>query len=297
MYRAEGLDDFILEHFHMEDAPPPDLSEWEAMLRMADSTEGTVKIAVVGKYIQLADSYKSIIEALEHGGIHNGVDVEIDLVDSEDFDIGRLEGVDGILIPGGFGERGVEGKVEAARYARENGIPYLGICLGMQIAVIEFARHIAGMEGANSAEFDPETPFPVVDLLPEQKEVSDMGGTMRLGADPVKLHDGTRALEIFGEAGDLQASPSPLRSEQPAADQARGQGAGLLRHLTGRAAGRDHRTSGPSFLRGLPVPPRVQLAAEPARAAVPGVHEGRCRRQPQRSPRKRANRLTPTILQ
>jgi CTP synthase len=148
----------------------------------------------------LADSYKSIIEALEHGGIHNGVDVEIDLVDSEDFDIGRLEGVDGILIPGGFGERGVEGKVEAARYARENGIPYLGICLGMQIAVIEFARHIAGMEGANSAEFDPETPFPVVDLLPEQKEVSDMGGTMRLGADPVKLHDGTRALEIFGEA-------------------------------------------------------------------------------------------------
>jgi CTP synthase len=200
MYRAEGLDDFILEHFHMEDAPPPDLTEWEAMLRMAENTEGTVKIALVGKYIQLADSYKSVIEALEHGGIHNGVDVEIDLVDSEDFDVTRLEDADGILIPGGFGERGVEGKIEAARYARENGIPYLGICLGMQIAVIEFARHIAGMDGANSAEFDPETPFPVVDLLPEQKEVSDMGGTMRLGADPVKLHDGTRALEIFGEA-------------------------------------------------------------------------------------------------
>ncbi|MCB0870130.1 MAG: CTP synthase [Solirubrobacterales bacterium] len=200
MYRAEGLDDFILEHFHMDDAPPPDLSEWESMLRMAENTEGTVKIALVGKYIQLADSYKSVIEALEHGGIHNGVDVEIDLVDSEDFDVTRLEGADGILIPGGFGERGVEGKIEAARFARENGIPYLGICLGMQIAVIEFARHIAGMDGANSAEFDPETPFPVVDLLPEQKEVSDMGGTMRLGADPVKLHDGTRALEIFGEA-------------------------------------------------------------------------------------------------
>jgi len=200
MYRAEGLDDFILEHFHMEDAPPPDLSEWEAMLRMAENTEGTVKIALVGKYIQLADSYKSVIEALEHGGIHNGVDVEIDLVDSEDFDISRLEGADGILIPGGFGERGVEGKIAAARYARENGVPYLGICLGMQIAVIEFARHVAGMDGANSAEFDPETPFPVVDLLPEQKEVSDMGGTMRLGADPVKLHAETRALEIFEEA-------------------------------------------------------------------------------------------------
>ncbi|MCC6755574.1 MAG: CTP synthase, partial [Solirubrobacterales bacterium] len=166
MYRAEGLDDFILEHFHMEDAPPPDLSDWEAMLRMAENADGKVKIALVGKYIQLADSYKSVIEAIEHGGIHNGVEVEIDLVDSEDFDVTRLEGADGILIPGGFGERGVEGKVEAARYARENEIPYLGICLGMQIAVIEFARHIAGMEGANSAEFDPETPFPVVDLLP-----------------------------------------------------------------------------------------------------------------------------------
>ncbi len=199
MYRAEGLDDFILDHFRM-DAPAPDLTEWEEMLRMADRAEGTVRIALVGKYIQLADSYKSVMEALEHGGIHNGVKLQIDLVDSENFDVNELADVDGILIPGGFGERGIEGKVEAARFARENDIPYLGICLGMQIAVIEFARSIAGMEGANSAEFDPETEFPVVDLLPEQKEVSDMGGTMRLGADPVKLHDGTRALDIFGEA-------------------------------------------------------------------------------------------------
>ncbi|MBK5232798.1 MAG: CTP synthase [Thermoleophilia bacterium] len=198
MYRAEGLDDFILDHFHME-APAPDLSEWEEMLRMADRAEGTVRIALVGKYIQLADSYKSVMEALEHGGIHNGVKVQCDLVDSENFDVAELEGADGVLIPGGFGERGIEGKVEAAKYARENSIPYLGICLGMQIAVIEFARSIAGMDGANSAEFDPETPFPVVDLLPEQKEVSDMGGTMRLGADPVKLHEGTRAVEIYGE--------------------------------------------------------------------------------------------------
>ena len=198
MYRAEGLDDFILDHFRM-DAQAPDLSEWEEMLRMADRAEGTVRIALVGKYIQLADSYKSVMEALEHGGIHNGVNVQCDLIDSENFDVTELEGADGVLIPGGFGERGIEGKVEAARYARENGIPYLGICLGMQIAVIEFARSIAGMEGANSAEFDPETPFPVVDLLPEQKEVSDMGGTMRLGADPVKLHEGTRAVEIYGE--------------------------------------------------------------------------------------------------
>jgi CTP synthase len=199
MYRAEGLDDFILDHFRME-APAPDLTEWEEMLRMADRAEGTVRIALVGKYIQLADSYKSVMEALEHGGIHNGVKVRCELVDSENFDVNELDGVDGVLIPGGFGERGIEGKVEAAKYARENGIPYLGICLGMQIAVIEFARSIAGMDGANSAEFDPETEFPVVDLLPEQKEVSDMGGTMRLGADPVKLHEGTKALEIFDDA-------------------------------------------------------------------------------------------------
>jgi CTP synthase len=159
-----------------------------------------VKIALVGKYVQLEDAYKSVIEALAHGGWHHGVEVGTELVSAEDIDEVQLDEVDGILIPGGFGERGIEGKVEAARIAREKGIPYLGICLGMQLAVVEFARHVCGMEGANSAEFDPETPYPVVDLLPEQKEVSDLGGTMRLGADPVKLHDGTRAREIFGEA-------------------------------------------------------------------------------------------------
>jgi CTP synthase len=123
----------------------------------------------------------------------------VSLVNSEDPDPKQLEAADGILIPGGFGERGIEGKVLAARIARENGIPFLGICLGMQMAVVEFARHVVGLEGANSSEFDPETPYPVIDLLPEQKEVTDMGGTMRLGADPVKLHDGTRAREIFDE--------------------------------------------------------------------------------------------------
>ena len=199
VFRAEGVDDIVLDHFGVE-APAPDLAEWEAMVRRADAAEGKVKIALVGKYVQLADAYKSVIEALEHGGIHHGVEVDVELVDSEDFEPERLEDADGILIPGGFGERGIEGKVAAARIARERSIPYLGICLGMQIAVVEFARSVAGMEGANSAEFDPETPFPVVDLLPEQKEVSDMGGTMRLGADPVKLHEGTRAREIFGEA-------------------------------------------------------------------------------------------------
>jgi CTP synthase len=199
VFRAEGVDDLVLDHFNTE-APSPDLAEWEAMVRRADAASGEVKIAIVGKYVALADAYKSVIEAVEHGGIHHGVETSIELVDSENFDPDALEGVDGILIPGGFGERGIEGKVEAARIARERKIPYLGICLGMQIAVVEFARHVAGMDGANSSEFDPETPYPVVDLLPEQKELRDMGGTMRLGADPVKLHEGTRAREIFGEA-------------------------------------------------------------------------------------------------
>jgi CTP synthase len=198
VFRAEGMDDAILDHFGM-DAAAPDLAEWEDLCRRADAAKRKVRIALVGKYVKLADAYKSVVEALRHGGFHHGVDVEVELVDSEDFNEERLDAADGVLIPGGFGERGIEGKVQAARIARERDIPFLGICLGMQIAVVEFARHIAGMEGANSAEFDPETPFPVIDLLPEQKEVSDMGGTMRLGADPVKLHEGTRAREIFGE--------------------------------------------------------------------------------------------------
>ena len=199
VFRAEGMDDAILDHFGI-DAPAPDLADWEELCRRADAAEQKVRIALVGKYIQLADAYKSVVEALRHGGFHHGVDVEVDLVNSEDFKPEDLDSADGVLIPGGFGERGIEGKVEAARIAREQGIPFLGICLGMQIAVVEYARHIAGMDGANSAEFDPETPFPVIDLLPEQKEVSDMGGTMRLGADPVKLHEGTKAREIFGDA-------------------------------------------------------------------------------------------------
>jgi CTP synthase len=201
-FRAEGLDDQILDHFGME-GPAPDLSEWEALVKRADAANTTVKIGLVGKYIQLEDAYLSVIEALGHAGTHNDCKIEVRWIDAESIDREeaerQLEECDGILIPGGFGVRGVEGKIRAARFARERGVPYLGICLGMQIAVSEFARHVAGMDGANSTEFDPETPFPVIDLLPEQKEVRDMGGTMRLGADPVKLHDGTRAQEIYGE--------------------------------------------------------------------------------------------------
>ena len=202
-FRAEGVDDRVLEHFHIE-SPSPDISEWESLVKRHDAADTEVRIGLVGKYTQLADAYLSVIEALNHAGTHHGGRIDLRWVDSEKLTDEEaqeeLAACDGILIPGGFGVRGIEGKILASRYARENQVPYLGICLGMQIAVCDFARHVAGMAGANSTEFDPETPFPVIDLLPEQKEVRDMGGTMRLGADPVKLHDGTRAREVYGEA-------------------------------------------------------------------------------------------------
>ncbi|MEO8687092.1 MAG: CTP synthase [Solirubrobacteraceae bacterium] len=204
-FRAEGVDDFILEHFNME-APAPDLTDWDRLVRRAGEAAKCppVKIALVGKYVQLEDAYLSVVEALRHSGFQHGCGIEIDWVDSETLDDSqvreRLAEADGILIPGGFGVRGIEGKIQAARIARELRIPFLGVCLGMQMAVADFARHVVGMAGANSTEFDPETPFPVIDLLPEQKEVADMGGTMRLGADPIKLHPGTRAREIYDEA-------------------------------------------------------------------------------------------------
>jgi CTP synthase len=202
VFHEEGVDDFILEHFRIE-APPPDLSNWEAITRRSAAADGRVRIALVGKYVQLEDAYLSVVEALRHAGIHHGSKVDVDWIDSEtvtDPEVAqRLQSAGGILIPGGFGGRGWEGKIRAARIAREHRVPYLGICLGMHVAVSEFARHVAGMEGANSTEMDLETPFPVIDLLPEQKEIADLGGTMRLGADPVKLHDGTRVRELYAE--------------------------------------------------------------------------------------------------
>jgi CTP synthase len=203
VFRDQGVDAQIAEHFRWDEGAP-DLDDWERMTERAAAAGHTVRIALVGKYVGLEDAYLSVVEALRHSGFLHGCRVEVVWVDSENLDREAAErelgACDGVLIPGGFGGRGVEGKIEAARAARELRIPYLGICLGMQMAVADFARHVSGLEGANSTEFDPETPHPVIDLLPEQKEVSDMGGTMRLGADPIKLHDGTHVREIYGEA-------------------------------------------------------------------------------------------------
>ena len=198
----EGLDAELATHLGF--ATEPDLSEWEALVERVHRATDPVTIAVVGKYVNLRDAYLSVMEALHHGGIHHGADVEIRWVASDDLGGQATEeslaGADGILIPGGFGVRGVEGKVAAVRFARERAIPFLGICLGLQCAVIEFARSACGLEGANSSEFDPATPHPVIDLLPEQKDVTDLGATMRLGAQPCYLVEGTLAARAYGEA-------------------------------------------------------------------------------------------------
>ena len=199
MFEAEGFATAVCRRLGLTTGPP-NLAPWRELVERIGACEGQVRVALVGKYVQLHDAYLSVAEALKHGAILHGVDVEIDWVDAEDPALAeRLGQADGILVPGGFGGRGIEGKIQAVRYARERGVPFLGICLGMQVAVIEFARHVAGMAGANSSEFDPETPFAVIDLLPEQRQIEERGGTMRLGADPVHLVEGTRARDAYAD--------------------------------------------------------------------------------------------------
>jgi CTP synthase len=198
----EGLDGLVVDKLGLETGRAQ-LGEWTALVEKVKATTGTVRIALVGKYVQLQDAYLSVVEALRHAAIHHGRKLEIIWVDAETLRqeeiTSQLQAADGILVPGGFGIRGIEGKIMAVRYSRENKIPYLGLCLGLQIAVAEFARHVAGMPGANSSEFDSATQYPVIDLLPEQKEVADMGGTMRLGASPTRLVGGTKAHAAYGE--------------------------------------------------------------------------------------------------
>jgi CTP synthase len=201
--QEQGLDELVVRKLGI-DAPPADLGEWLELTKRINQRNESVEIALVGKYVKLHDAYLSVHEALKHAGIHNGARVHVRWVDAEDMSLDEakaaLAGVDGVLVPGGFGSRGWEGKILACRVAREDEIPYLGICLGMHVAVSEFARHICDLDGANSTEMDPETPFPVIDLLPEQKEVEDLGGTMRLGAQAVELGEGTRTREVYGES-------------------------------------------------------------------------------------------------
>ena len=208
---ANGLDDFVLDQFQLE-SPVADLSEWdEVVAREFSETRGTVKVGMVGKYVDLADAYKSLNEALDHAGLQTLAKVDIHYIDAEDIEsegVARLKNLDAILVPGGFGDRGINGKIEAVRYARENNIPFLGICSGMHMAMIEYARHICGLTGAHSSEMEPKTPHPVVALITEwqdadgslerRDEQSDLGGTMRLGAQTCHLVEGSLAHQVYG---------------------------------------------------------------------------------------------------
>ncbi|RNA67843.1 CTP synthase [Alteribacter keqinensis] len=200
--QRQNFDDYVCNYLDLPKAEA-NMDEWNALVEKVTNLSKKTTIALVGKYVALQDAYLSVAEALKHAGFNFDADVDIKWINSEDVTRENaaelLGGVDGILVPGGFGDRGIEGKIAAIEYARTKNIPFLGICLGMQLASVEFARHVLGMEGANSAELNPGTPYPVIDLLPEQKDVEDYGGTLRLGLYPCKLQEGTKAYEAYGE--------------------------------------------------------------------------------------------------
>ncbi|GAE31276.1 CTP synthase [Halalkalibacter hemicellulosilyticus] len=200
--QAQHLDDIVCRHFNLT-CETADMTEWKELVNRVQNLSKKVTIALVGKYVALQDAYLSVAEALRHAGYHYDADIEIKWVHSEEVTKDNvaeyLANVDGVLVPGGFGDRGVEGKIVAIQYAREQGVPFLGICLGMQLASIEYARNVLGLEGAHSAELNPETPYPIIDLLPEQKDVEDMGGTLRLGLYPCKLDKGSLADVTYKE--------------------------------------------------------------------------------------------------
>jgi CTP synthase len=197
----QGFDEFVCKRFGLG-GMDVDLSDWKALVKRVDEATEIVRIGLVGKYIELPDAYLSVVEALRHGGYHHGAKVQIDWIQAEDVEgmlaAERLSGLDGIVIPGGFGERGTEGKIAAAQYARENDLPCLGLCLGLQMMAVEFARNVLGLTGATSSEFDPHTPHAIIDLMDAQREVTDMGGTMRLGTYPAKLAEDSQVAAIYG---------------------------------------------------------------------------------------------------
>ncbi|MFN2488992.1 MAG: CTP synthase [Actinomycetota bacterium] len=199
--RSEGLDGFVVDHLRIDDAREPDLAAWKGLVTRIESARRRVRIGIIGKYVKLPDAYLSVVESLKHAGFSHDAELEIVWIASDDLEGADLDvalgDLDGILVPGGFGVRGIEGKIEAVRFARERAVPFFGICLGLQCTVIEFARNVASLSGANSSEFDASTPFPVVDILVGQ-DLTSMGGTMRLGAYPCRLLPGTKAHTAYG---------------------------------------------------------------------------------------------------
>ncbi len=211
MLEEFGLGTYISERLNLGNQAP-DLRDWKKLVNRIQQPHRTIKIGLVGKYVALHDAYLSVAESLNHAGLQHDVAIEIDWIDSEELELdnnyqrvsNRLKGVHGIVVPGGFGDRGIEGKIMAARYARENNIPYLGLCYGMQMAVIEFARHVVGLSQANTTEADAKSPDPVIDVMPDQRDIADLGGTMRLGLYPCRLTPGTRTAAAYGNIPEVQ---------------------------------------------------------------------------------------------
>ena len=242
MLRDHHLDDFVVERFGLQCKAKADLSDWEDVLeREFSDTAGQVNVAMVGKYVDLLDAYKSLNEALKHAGLQNLTRVKVAYIDAEDIErkgTGLLEGMDAILVPGGFGDRGVEGKITAVRYARENRIPFLGICLGMHVALVEYARHVCGLAGADSTEMNPATPHPIVALITEwmtadgrtesRDESSDLGGTMRLGAQPCHLDAGSKVRAIYGKDTIMERHRHRYEINNNYLDQLRAAGMGIV---------------------------------------------------------------------
>ena len=283
-YHGEGLDREVLAAFGITDAKAPDLSRWQTISRGIASPEGEVTIAIVGKYTGLKDAYKSLIEALVHGGIANNVKVKLDWIESEVFEredpAPYLEGVHGILVPGGFGERGAEGKISAAKFARERKVPYFGICFGMQMACIEAARNLAGIKGASSTEFGPADE-PVVGLMTEwmrgneletRRSNGDLGGTMRLGAFEAALNGNSRIAGIYGATQNFRTSSPPVRG-QHALSRTAGKGGLAVQWSVARwpIAG-DDRISRSSLVHRRAIPPRAEITALRAASPVRELH-------------------------
>ena len=286
MLHQQGMDEIVCFTLGMV-SRPADLSAWDKLINALENPQHEVRIGMIGKYVDLSDSYKSLNEALRHAGIHSRTKVVIEYIDSEQIErdgTAGLDRLDAILVPGGFGKRGTEGKMAAIRFARENNIPYLGICLGMQLATIEFARNVVGLAGANSTEFDPDTPHPVVALITEWMDrtgrierrdaTSDLGGTMRLGSQKCPVQPGTLAARIYG-AGGQRAAPAPLRGEQHLRPAARGPGLPRVGAHPDREPAGDHGAADAPVLHRRAVPPGVHVHAARRPPAVQRVHPRR----------------------
>ena len=288
MLHEQGLDGLICDKLRLN-TPPANLKRWDELVYETEHPQGEVNIAMVGKYVDLSDSYKSLNEALRHAGMKNHVRVKIDYVDSETItpeSVPQLAKYDAVLVPGGFGKRGIEGKIAAARFARENKVPYLGICLGMQVATIEYARDVAGLKDANSTEFEPATPHPVIALITEWKDAdgtiktrdenSDLGGTMRLGAQSSDVRQGHAGPQDLRRRGHRAAPPS-LRGQRQLSGQAARRRPGDLGADAARAPDRNRRAAAgrASLVHGRAVPPGIQVHALGRPSAVQFLHQGR----------------------